>query len=203
MKRLFYLIVVFVMAVGAVQAQTPAPATVPAEMKAQDERAKTIVAKVLAIEDDTKAAELLVSEIRSAVQDEKNDFGKNGGPELTVAELIKTDKERALRILPFAFAGVTEGFPLGIFQRMVSASLLAAGDNAAVLTELILAALVNNSRYAEAVVAAARDTAGIVLPVALRQAVQAISATVLPPAVVPPGPPPPPPIPPVPPYEGQ
>jgi hypothetical protein len=165
----------------------------PAAIQAQEAQAKAIVGKVLAVEDDVKAADLMVAELTAAVKGKKSDFGANGGPELTVAQLIKTDRARALKILPRVFAGLTEGgVTLSLFQRMVRASLLAAGDDAAVLTDAVMKALGNKARWAEAVVTVAQDTQSVVLPTALRQAVQTLSATVLPPAVALPGP-----------YEGQ
>jgi hypothetical protein len=197
MKRLFNWIVGFAMAAGVAQAQMPSPAAAPAmdpaAIQAQEAQAKAIVGKVLAVEDDVKAADLMVAELTAAVKGKKSDFGANGGPELTVAQLIKTDRARALKILPRVFAGLTEGgVTLSLFQRMVRASLLAAGDDAAVLTDAVMKALGNKARWAEAVVTVAQDTQSVVLPTALRQAVQTLSATVLPPAVALPGP-----------YEGQ
>ncbi len=185
--KTFFVIMSALVAMGlSVRAADVSPEMVKAEAMA-----KAACAKVLAVPDNAKAAETLTGELRAMVKDEKNEAVKAGAPELTIATLVKTDPERALLILPATFLALTEGVNLDLYQRLVASALMASGDAAPAMTEAILASLAGMNRWVEMVMVVAKDTPRP-LPTALSTAVSAISATVLPPAVIPPGP-----------YEGQ
>lgn len=186
MKKFLILMSALVAMGISVKAADVAPELVNAESMA-----KASCAKVLAEKDNAKASEMLTAEIRAMVKDDKSEAVKAGAPELTLATLVKTDFERALQIIPATLLALTEGIDLAVYQRLVASALMAAGDGAAALTNAILASLSGKNRWVEVVMTVAKDTPRP-LPAALRTAVQAISATVLPPAVIPPGP-----------YEGQ
>ncbi len=179
MKTMLGLMMLFILAVGSARAQE-APAQTPAQQAAQ-----AAASKVLAILDNDAAADALVAEIRTMEADPQ--AVKDGVPELTIAALVKTDIQRALQILPRAFNQLAGFLSLEAFQRLVAGALSTAGDAGPTLTTAILSGLAGNPRYLDAVIVVAKDTAAP-LPIALRMALQTISATVLPPAVIPPGP---------------
>lgn len=179
MKAWFGWVLLVVLAAAAVQAQD-VPAQTPAQQAAQ-----AAAARVLAIADNNAAADALVAEIRAMMADPQ--AVKDGVPELTIAALVKTDIQRAMQILPRALNLLSKVVTLDLFQRLVASALTAAGDGATALTQAIMAGLANNPRFLDAVMVVAQDT-GAPLPVGLRMAILTISATVLPPAVIPPGP---------------
>lgn len=176
----------FVLVAGVLQAAPNPPVQIPVQTPAQ-QAAQAEAAKVLAISDNDAAADALVKAIRAMLADPTGQAVKDGVPELTFAALVKTDIKRAMQILPRAFSKLAAFLPLISFERLVSATLLAAGDAAATLTQAIMTGLSGNPRFLDAVTSVAKDTAAP-MPAGLRTAIQSISATVLPPAVIPPGP---------------
>lgn len=189
MKMRFSLMAAMAMAAGWLVAAEPAAPVVLDP--ALDKAAHVEVAKVLAIQDNEKAAGQLIADVRAMYKDNDGKAAKDGLPELTVALLVKTDFERSKVILPILFASLTEGLDLTSFERLVAAALMAAEDSAQLLTVAILNGLEGKNRWIDAVMIVAKDTPRP-LPGALMQSIRSISATVLPPAVTPPAP-----------YEGQ
>jgi hypothetical protein len=188
MKKLVILMAAMVLTAGVLQAAEPAAPVVDV---AVEKAAQAEVTKVLAIQDNEKAAQQLVADVRAMYKDNDGKAAKDGLPELTLALLVKTDFERAKVILPILFTALTEGLDLISFERLVAASLMAAEGNANLLTTAILNGLEGKNRWIDAVMIVAKDTPRP-LPGALMQSIRSLSATVLPPAVIPPGP-----------YEGQ
>jgi|GEM_PF-5086475 len=190
MKRLF-LTMLTVMAVGILRAQEAE------EEGAAARSARETAARIMAIEDDAAAGGALAEAIRQIVGDVERE--SSGEAELLLAYILQTDSDRALRIIPTAFRALVGQIPLATFQRLVAAALAAAGEAGSALTKALLDALEGQSRWAAAVLSAARDIPGTLPPVLYQTLVQ-MSSVVLPPVVVPRPPAPPPPAPP---YKGQ
>jgi hypothetical protein len=184
MKKLYVLLAAVVLSAGWLRAAEPVAAV---SESAAEKAARAEVTKVLAIQDNEKAAEQLVTDLRAMYKDNDGQAAKDGVPELTLALLVKTNFERAQAILPMLFLALTEGLPLQAYERLVAAALLASEASAYAMTEAILNGLEGTNRWIDAVIAVAKDTPRP-LPTALMQSIRAISATVLPPAVIPPGP---------------
>ena len=193
MKRMWILLVFLAVTAGLLNAQEGMPES------AEARSARETAARIMAIEDDTAAGEALAEAIRQIVTDpERNESGE---AELILAYILQTDSTRAMRIIPTAFRALVGQIPLAAFQRLAAAALAAAGPSAAsALTQALLDALEGQSRWAAAVLFAAKDVQGALPPVLYQTLVQ-LSSVVLPPVVVPKQPPPPPPPPP--PYKGQ
>lgn len=192
MKKLVILMATMVLAAGVLQAaekahqDQDAKKTAPVLDAAIEKAARAEVAKITAIEDNEKAAEQLAADLKAMYEDNDGKAAKDGLPELVLALLAKIDFERAKMIIPRVLTKLTGSMNVGSFQRLVASVLVASEGKAAQMTTAILNALEGKSRWIEAVAVVAADTPRP-LPIALLQAIRSISATVLPPAVIPPG----------------